>query len=48
MEFNGGKFVALRYGSNKDIINYSNSITEEMDQPIDALDNYKELGILMS
>ena len=48
MEFNGGKFLVLRYGKNKEIKESTLYFTRDMDQVIEQVNNCRDLGITMS
>ena len=48
MEFNGGKFLVLRYGKNKELKENTLYFTRDMDQVIEQVNNCRDLGITMS
>ena len=48
MEFNGGKFLVLRYGKNKELKENTLYFTRDMDQVIEQVNTWRDLGITMS
>ena len=44
-EFNGGKFLVLRYGKNKELQENILYFTRDMDQVIEQVNTCRDLGI---
>ena len=48
MQFNNGKFVALRYGRNENLKLDTLYFTNDWDSPIDTLEFHRDLGVQMA
>ena len=48
MQFNNGKFVALRYGKNELLKQDTLYFTNNWESPIDTLDSHRDLGVQMA